>query len=45
MFGWLKRLLWGKPLTAAPCPKCDAPSFDGVCPSCFQRGEKQWQTK
>lgn len=28
-----------KPLSASPCPRCSEPSYDGVCPSCFQRGE------
>ena len=34
-----------KPLEASPCPRCSAPSFDGVCPSCFQRGEAVWQVR
>lgn len=29
-------------LNPVPCPKCSGPSFDGVCPGCFQAGEELW---
>lgn len=36
----LSRILYGKPLKSNPCEVCDAPSFDGVCPNCFDAGRK-----
>lgn len=46
MFSKLKRFLGiQEPLSKSikDCPKCGDPSFYGVCPSCFQRGEAKWQ--
>jgi len=40
MMKLLRRLLFGKGLESAPCKECAAPSFDGVCPSCFEAGRK-----
>ena len=36
----LRRLLFGKRLEGKPCEVCEAPSFYGVCPSCFEAGRK-----
>lgn len=44
MFRRIKAFLGiSKPLTPLPCSRCGDPSFEGVCPSCFQRGEAIWQ--
>lgn len=36
----IRRLLFKDPLKSTPCGVCEAPSFDGVCPSCFEAGRK-----
>ena len=37
---FIRRVLFGKALESEPCEVCKSPSFDGVCPSCFDAGRK-----
>ena len=40
MIRFIRRVFFGKTLESKPCGVCDSPSFDGVCPSCFNAGRK-----